>query len=137
MAAGQPSRSGIPTIIITETPVNSTLESLYHLTTQRVARALSTNHHTADESWTTYHDIWDAWTIPADLRAAVAPYLAAHLHRAAARTLTWLLYGDDDTLWVPRGLQRLIHEEGWHHSQPMLVSDALWFPDRNADGTGV
>lgn len=69
VAAAHQARHSIPTIIITEAPIDNATAQLYNRTTTLVARLLS-SPSTRKESWAAYEDIWDMWTIPADLRCA-------------------------------------------------------------------
>ncbi len=71
-------------------------------------------------------------------RAAVAPYLAAHVINTTTGSMPeWILYGDDDTLWVRQGLERVLKEEGMLPTQELLLSDALWFTDFQHSAAGI
>lgn len=64
------------------------------------------------------------------LRAAIAPFLAAKVFKG---TFKWILYGDDDTLWVVDNLLRYLAT--LDHDVPYMLSDALWFLNRGPPGT--
>lgn len=67
----------------------------------------------------------------------MAPYLASNLVNTTTNSMpAWVLYGDDDTLWVRRGLERVLHEEGMTPAQELLLSDALWFTDFSSAAGG-
>lgn len=40
----------------------------------------------------------------------------------------WILYGDDDTIFFLDNIVKVL--ETLDHSEPYLLSDSLWFPDR-------
>lgn len=63
------------------------------------------------------------------IRAAIAPFLAAKLFKG---TFKWILYGDDDTLWVVDNLLRYLGT--LDHTMPYMLSDALWFLNRGPPG---
>eukprot|EP00798_Chlamydomonas_sp_ICE-L_P001345 gene1344-32706_t len=58
---------------------------------------------------------------PGDLRAALSPFLA---HEHYGDTYKWMLYGDDDTIFFPSGVFRLINE--LDQNVPMALTDNIW-----------
>lgn len=39
----------------------------------------------------------------------------------------WILYGDDDTVWVPENVLKMLN--GLDHTMPYFLSDHIWFPE--------
>jgi hypothetical protein len=56
------------------------------------------------------------------LRAAMSFVLA---HKAVGPTYKWMLGGDDDTLFYPQNLIRILSH--LNHSMPYFISDDIWF----------
>ena len=58
-------------------------------------------------------------------RAALAPFRANKT--VGIDNYKWLLYGDDDTVWFPENVLRLVN--GLDHTMPFVLSDHMWFPE--------
>lgn len=58
-------------------------------------------------------------------RAALAPFRANKT--IGLENYRWILYGDDDTVWFPDNVLRLVN--GLDHNMPYLLSDHMWFPE--------
>lgn len=39
----------------------------------------------------------------------------------------WILYGDDDTIWFPDNVLRLVNS--LDHTMPYFLTDHIWFPE--------
>ena len=39
----------------------------------------------------------------------------------------WILYGDDDTVWFPDVILRLVNR--LDHDTPYFLTDHIWFPE--------
>lgn len=55
-------------------------------------------------------------------RAAIAPFLA---HEAVDGNYKWMLFGDDDTIWLMKNVERLL--ENYDHRLPYAISDYMYF----------
>lgn len=61
-----------------------------------------------NETWSYYPDDVPLRSLyGGDTRAALVPYLA---HAAFGDTYKWLLYGDDDTVWFPESVMKLLED---------------------------
>ncbi|KXZ55284.1 hypothetical protein GPECTOR_3g420 [Gonium pectorale] len=60
---------------------------------------------------------------PASLRAALTPLFA--LDAIGANNFKWLLYGDDDTVWVIPAVLRLLNDAGLNAEEPHMLTDFL------------
>ena len=58
-------------------------------------------------------------------RAALAPFRANMT--VGLDNYKWILYGDDDTVWFPANVLKLVN--GLDHDMPYFLSDHLWFPE--------
>ncbi|KXZ55282.1 hypothetical protein GPECTOR_3g419 [Gonium pectorale] len=108
-------RRGIKTHIV----VGPTAEA--HLHTLRVFGAVHRESFTITPDFPGY---------PPVLRAALTPLFA--LDALGADRFKWLLYGDDDTVWVPPAVLRLLNDAGLNAEEPHMLSDFLTeCPDSN------
>lgn len=94
-----------------------------------------------NETWSYYPDDVPLRSLyGGDTRAALVPYLA---HAAYGDTYKWLLYGDDDTVWFPESVMKLLEDfdpdlpyfitgiplaypYGVFHGSPCNSSSILW-----------
>jgi hypothetical protein len=68
-------------------------------------------------------------------RLALAPAIAA-MHLAKSNSsYKWMLYGDDDTVFVLENVAKLL--EGYDSALPLLLSDSYWWVPAAADGASV
>ena len=58
-------------------------------------------------------------------RAALAPFRANQT--IGLDSYSYILYGDDDTVWFPENVLRLVN--GLDHTMPFVLSDHMWFPE--------
>lgn len=78
-----------------------------------------------NETWAHYPDDAPKRSLYAgDTRAALVPFLA---HKHFGPTYKWLLYMDDDTVFVPSSVRRLVMR--LNSSVPYFVTDHLWWSD--------
>lgn len=63
---------------------------------------------------------------PADsCRAALAPFRGNRT--VGLEKYKWILYGDDDTIWFPDNVLRLVNS--LDHTMPYFLTDHIWFPE--------
>eukprot|EP00891_Asterochloris_glomerata_P002921 jgi/Astpho2/2921/Aster-01068 len=81
------------------------------------------------EAWRQFRDIQKSnLTVgpqPGDLRAAMAPFIAAKA--AGPENFKWMMFGDDDTVFFVDNVLQLV--ENLDHELPYVLTDALWFPE--------
>jgi len=79
-----------------------------------------------NETWSWYPDDtpYRRSLYPGDSRAGLVPFLA---HRHFGDSFKWLLYMDDDTIFFPDAVVRLL--EDFDPDMPYFISDHLWWPD--------
>lgn len=78
-----------------------------------------------NETWGHYPDDNPRRSMyPGDSRAGLVPFLA---HQVFGDTYKWLLYMDDDTIFFPDAVQRLL--EDFDPDLPYFITDHLWWPD--------
>lgn len=77
-----------------------------------------------NETWSWYPDDKPKRSLyPGDSRAGLVPFLA---HRHFGDSYKWLLYMDDDTIFFPDAVIRLLEE--FDPDMPYFISDHLWWP---------
>lgn len=77
------------------------------------------------EIWGYYPDDWPLKGLHAgDTRAALTPFLA---HEAYEGKYSWLLYGDDDTLFFIDSVSELLQD--FDPSLPYVITDHYWWAD--------
>ncbi|KXZ48064.1 hypothetical protein GPECTOR_30g159 [Gonium pectorale] len=77
-------------------------------------------------SWGAQHD--ESYTMlpdfpgyPVTIRAALTLLFA--LSDVGADKFKWMLYGDDDTVWVVPAVLKLLNEAGLNHDDPHMIND--------------
>lgn len=84
------------------------------------------NQTDAREIWGYYPDDWPLKGLHAgDTRAALTPFLA---HQMYAGNYSWLLYGDDDTVFFIDSVSELLQD--FDPSLPYLITDHYWWADK-------
>ncbi|DBA79457.1 TPA: hypothetical protein ACH3X2_007729 [Trebouxia sp. C0005] len=79
----------------------------------------------SNEIWGYYPDDWPLKGLHAgDTRAALTPFLA---HEAYEGQYSWLLYGDDDTLFFVDSVSELLQD--FDPSLPYVITDHYWWAD--------
>lgn len=118
--AGRAWREGMQAHIVLEKPLD----------TQLASKGLLKGRKKYRETYGSYPDAHAShvWSQPGDARAAVAAF-------AANQTISmdkykWILYGDDDTVWVPENVLKMLN--GLDHTMPYFLSDHIWFPEWHA-----
>ncbi|KDD73155.1 hypothetical protein H632_c2477p0 [Helicosporidium sp. ATCC 50920] len=83
-----------------------------------------------NETWSYYPDDHPRRSLYAgDTRAALVPFLA---HRHFGETYRWLLYMDDDTVFIPPAVQRLLAR--FDSEMPYFLTDHFWYMDKKGQG---
>ena len=62
-------------------------------------------------------------------RASLAPFRANKT--LGIDSYRWILYGDDDTVWFPDVILKLVNR--MDHETPYFLTDHIWFPEWKGD----
>ncbi|KAK9799721.1 hypothetical protein WJX73_004054 [Symbiochloris irregularis] len=115
--AGRTWRKGLQAYIVLDRPLEGA----------NVSSSLLAGIDEYQETYGHFGDIHNGriWSQPGDARAALTPFRANRT--VGLDNYTWILYGDDDTIWFPDNVLRLVN--GLDHDTPYFLTDHIWFPE--------
>ncbi|DBB15395.1 TPA: hypothetical protein ACH3X3_003627 [Trebouxia sp. C0006] len=123
--ASRPWRRGVNTFVALEKP----------LTEDSAPEGFLSKTAEHKEHFGTYQDprSKNEWEKAGDLRASIAPFLAAK--EMGLDSFKWVLYGDDDTVFFVDGALDML--ENLDYNMPYLLSDDVWFVEDDAQGKQI